>query len=186
MDIEDNDSPVADDEVEPLSFRARTARVLALLAVLVIAGLWGWALFFPPSETPPATLKDRNFPEAAEAICTKAAEQLSIFPKSYATPNPIERAEVVAKTDVILYAMLDQLKGVALPSDANEASNITEWLGDWRIYVGDRETYAAALKNDPDARFYVSVKEKQQITKPIDFFATMNKMYNCVTPDDIE
>ena len=46
MDLEDNDSTVSDDEVEPLSFRARTARVLALLAVLVIVGLWGWALFF--------------------------------------------------------------------------------------------------------------------------------------------
>ena len=34
MDLEDNDSTVSDDEVEPLSFRARTARVLALLAVL--------------------------------------------------------------------------------------------------------------------------------------------------------
>ena len=76
MDLEDNDSTVSDDEVEPLSFRARTARVLALLAVLLIAGLWGWALFFPPSETPPATLKDRSFPEAAEAICTNAAQQL--------------------------------------------------------------------------------------------------------------
>ena len=186
MDLEDNDSTVSDDEVEPLSFRARTARVLALLAVLVIAGLWGWALFFPPSETPPATLKDRSFPEAAEAICTNAAGQVSQFPKAYATPNPIERADVVANSDVILYAMLDQLNAVALPSDANEASNITEWLGDWRTYVGDREAYAAALRSDPDARFYVSVKERQQISKPIDFFATMNKMYNCVTPDDTE
>jgi hypothetical protein len=155
MDLEDNDSTVSDDEAEPLSFRAHTARVLALLAVLVIAGLWGWALFFPPSKTPPATLKDRNFPEAAEGICTNTAEQLSQFPKAFTTPNPIERADVVAKSDVILYSMLDQLDAVALPSDANEASNITEWLGDWRTYVGDREAYAAALRTDPDARFYV-------------------------------
>lgn len=186
MEPDDYDSPVVDDEVEPLSFRARTARVLALLAVLVIVGLWGWALFFPPSDTPPATLKDRTFPDAAEAICTSAAEQLAPLPKSYATKNPIERSEVIAKTDVILNGMLDQLNGVALPADANEASNITEWLADWRTYVGDRATYATALQTDPSARFYVSVKEKQQITKPIDFFATMNKMYNCVTPDDIE
>jgi len=186
MGIDDIDSPVADDEDEPMSFRARTARVLALLAVLLIVVLWSWAIFFPPSETPPATLKDRSFPDAAEAICTNAAAQLSQLPKSYATPNPIERAEVVTKTDVILNAMLDQLNGVTPPADANEASNVAEWLGDWRIYVGDRAAYAKALTSDPNARFYVSLKEKQQITKPIDFFATMNKMYNCVTPDDIE
>jgi len=186
MGIEDIDSPVADDEDEPMSFRARTARVLALLAVVVIVGLWGWALFFPPSEKPPATLKDRTFPDTAEAICTNAAAQLSQLPKSYATPNPIERADVVSKTDVILNDMLDQLNGATPPPDAHEASNVAEWLSDWRTYVGDRAAYSKALTNDPNARFYVSLKEKDQITKPIDFFATMNKMYNCVTPDDIE
>ena len=186
MAIDDVDSPVADDEDEPMSFRARTARVLALLAVLVIVGLWSWALFFPPSEKPPATLKDRSFPDAAETICTNAAARLAQLPKSYATPNPIERADVVTKTDVILNSMLDELSGITPPPDAHEASNVSEWLSDWRTFVGDRATYAKALTSDPNARFYVSLKEKQQITKPIDFFATMNKMYNCVTPDDIE
>ena len=38
---------------------------------------------------------------------------------------------------------------------------------------------------DPKARFYVSTKDKGQVSRPIDFFATFNKMYNCVTPDDI-
>ena len=186
MELAGNDTPLSEDEDEPMSFRARTARVLALLAILLIVGLWGWALFFPPSAPPPATLKDRSFPEAADSICTNAAEQLSKLPKSYATPNPVERSQVITKTDVILSGMLDQLNGITLPADESEASNITEWLGDWRTYVSDRANYAQALLNDPGARFYVSVKEKQQITKPIDFFATMNKMYNCVTPDDIE
>ena len=186
MDLDDNASPVTDDEVEPLSFRAHTARILALLAVLVIMGLWGWALFFPPSDTPPATLKDRTFPDAAETICTNAAAQMAELPKAYATRSPAERAEVIAKTDVILSTMLDNLGAITPPADPNEAANVSEWLGDWRIYVGDRAAYATALLSDPGARFYVSVKEKQQITKPIDFFATMNKMYNCVTPDDIE
>ena len=185
MDIDDAASPVSDEESEPMSFRARTARILALLAVLLIVFLWGWALFFPPSTKAPGTLQDRTFPEAADQICTTAAGELTLLPKAYQTTDPISRSEVITKTDVILYAMLDKLKSIAPPTDTEDGKNISEWLADWRSFVGDRAAYAEALLTNPKARFYVSTKDKGQVTRPIDFFATFNKMYNCVTPDDI-
>jgi len=186
MDINDAASPISGEESEPMSFRARTARILALLAVLVIVFLWGWALFFPPSTKAPGILKDQTFPEAADQICTTAAGELALLPKSYQTTDPISRSEVVTKTDVILNAMLDNLKTIAPPADTSDGKNISEWLADWRSFVGDRAAYADALLVNPKARFYVSLKDKGQVTRPIDFFATFNKMYNCVTPDDIE
>jgi len=169
-----------------MSFRARTASVLALLAVLVIVFLWGWALFFPPSTKAPGTIEDRAFPDAAEQVCSNAAAELAQLPKAFETKSPTDRAAVIAKTDVILSAMLDRLDALPRPADSGDALNINEWIADWRTYVGDRENYARALNADPQARFYVTAKERRQVSEPIDFFATFNKMYNCVTPDDIE
>lgn len=178
---------VSGEAIEPMSFRRRTARILALIAVLVIVFLWGWALFFPPSTKAPGTLTDRTFPDAAEPICTDAAAALAALPAAHDTPDPVSRSQVVSQSDVILNGMLARLDAIAPPADSNhEARNISEWLADWHTFVGDRETYAEALMNDPQARFYVTKKEKRQITAPIDFFATFNQMPNCVTPDDIE
>lgn len=186
MALTDDDRADEHDEDEPLSFRARTARVLALLAILMVMGLWGWALFFPPSTTPPGTLTDRSWPEAAEQVCTNAAAQLAPLPKSFETTTAVARSEVIVKTNVILNSMLDQLAALPPSTDPGDVSDTTEWLADWRTYVGDRAAYATALSQDPSARFYVSLKDKKQVTVPVDFFAKMNKMYNCVTPDDIE
>ena len=60
------------------------------------------------------------------------------------------------------------------------------WLADWRTYVGDRAAYATRLRTDPSTRFYVSIKDKRQISEPIDFFASANLMIACATPSDIE
>ena len=83
--------------------------------------------------------------------------------------------------------MLDELTASAPPAElSNDGRMINEWLADWRTYMGDRERYVDALDADTNARFFVTEKVKgQQITKPIDFFATYNDMPNCVTPGDL-
>ena len=83
--------------------------------------------------------------------------------------------------------MLRRLEATAPAADAsNDGRMINEWLTDWQTYLGDRDRYVDALEADSSARFYVTEKVKgQQITKPIDFFATYNDMPNCVTPGDL-
>lgn len=175
-----------DEDVEPMSFGRRTARVLALLAVLLVIGLWGYALFWPHDTTPPGRLSDPAFGEAAQSICASTAADLATLPRAYATPDPAERAAVVERSDVMLNTMLDRLQAIAPPVDTTDGTWTSEWVADWRTYVGDREAYAARLRTDPTTRFYVTIKEKRQISEPIDFFATANTMPDCVTPDDIE
>jgi len=174
------------EDIEPMSFRQRTARLAAIVGVLLIMAIWGWALFGPHPTKMPGTLADPAFATTGEAICTDAAGELALLPRGYMTTDHAERAAVVRRSDVILTAMLDRLDAAAPDDGTADADMIAEWLGDWRTYVGDRENYATALSSDPMARFYVSVKEKRQVTVPVDFFANANKMYNCVTPDDIE
>lgn len=175
-----------DDELEPMSFGRRTARVLAIAVVVLIVALWSYALFWPHTTTIPGTLSDPAFAEQAQSVCAATAAELATLPPAYVTPTPAERADVVARSDVMLSSMLDRLAAIEPPADTKDGAMVAEWLADWRTYVGDRESYANALRSDASARFYVSKKDRRQVSEPIDFFATANKMYDCVTPGDLD
>lgn len=178
-------TPPADEDFAPLSFRQRTARIAALVVILLIAAMWGWAFFATPRGLPGA-LENRSFPDAAEPICTKAAEQIAALPLAFTTTDHVARADVIAQANSYLSGMLDQLDQIVPSEPADESASIKEWLGDWRVYVSDRTNYAQRLQTDPEARFYVTAKDRRQITQPIDFFAKANLIYNCQVPSDIE
>jgi hypothetical protein len=180
------DGSAGDEDLEPMSFQRRTARVLAVLASLLVAGIWAYALWGPHLVGAPGVLTDKTFPVAAQSICTQSATVISALPPAFASANSGARAEVVTQANVELALMLKRLDAIAPPAaDGKDATMISEWLTDWHTYVGDREAYAVALESDPKARLYVTQKDNQQISKPIDFFATYNKMENCMTPGDL-
>ncbi len=175
-----------DDDLEPMSFKRRTARILALLAGALIVGMWLYAFFGPIPHRAPGVLSDRSFPEAAVPICTQAADVIAALPPAYSTSDPAQRAAVISQANSALTEMLDRLSTVApTPGTSKDADMIAEWLGDWRTYVGDRQRFAETLASDPKARLFVTTKENQQITKPIDFFANINHMLECSTPTDV-
>jgi hypothetical protein len=175
------------EEAQPLSLGSRTARILAVAVMLCIAALWAYTLWGPTKKTPPGLLADSSWSVRAQVTCTGAAAVIDALPEAFTATDATSRAEVITKADDALRRMLDQLGASAPPAEAtNDGRMIGEWLADWRTYLGDRERYVLALEADPDARFYVTEKVKgQQITKPIDFFATYNDMPNCVTPGDL-
>ena len=175
------------DDLEPLSFGRRTARVLAVGVMVCIAALWVYTLWGPTKKTPPGLLADATWAVQAQAICTDAAAELEVLPPAYTAADAPARADVIMTASESLRTMLRRLGASAPAADAsNDGRMINEWLTDWQIYMGDRDRYVAALEADPSARFYVTEKVKgQQITKPIDFFAKYNDMPNCVTPGDL-
>ena len=192
MSVPSNDDAVtvpADgpEELEPMSFGRRTARVLAVLVMLAIAALWSYTLWGPTKKTPPGVLADSSYALTAQGICTTAATALDALPPAYSAPDATSRAEVIAQANGSLRTMLADLRANApAATSGNDGRMIDEWLTDWNTYMGDRERYVTALEADSTARFYVTEKTKgQQITKPIDFFATYNDMTNCVTPGDL-
>ncbi|NCY15954.1 MAG: hypothetical protein EBX39_04145 [Actinobacteria bacterium] len=175
------------EDAQPLTFGSRTARVLAVAVMLCIAALWSYTLWGPTKKTPPGLLADASWAVQAQSTCTRAAAVIDALPAAFTAPDARSRAEVIAQANDALRTMLDDLAASAPPAGAsNDGRMIGEWLADWRTYLGDRDRYVDALDADPDARFYVTEKVKgQQITKPIDFFATYNDMPNCVTPGDL-
>jgi len=174
-----------DEHIEPMSFRRRTAQLLAIGSVVLIAGLWAYALFWPHPTTPPGRLDDPTFADAAAGVCAATDGQLAELPPAWSTPSAPERAAVVGRSVVLLTAMVDELSRLAPPTGTNDGMMVDEWLTDWRTYIADRQSYADRLATDPGARFYESIKSNAQVSRPIDFFAVANRMDDCSTPADL-
>jgi hypothetical protein len=171
--------------------RFRPIHVFYLVVVVGILAMWAYVLGPWASDTAPDALDDTTVGPKAEAICQQADAQLAALPKPFDTPDPSARADVVAKGNAALAAMIDQLAAVPWAPVTDQASSdrdhriYNEWLDDWRTYLGNRNDYVNRLRVDRDARIYVTQKGAKQITDPIDGFARVSGMPSCATPGDI-
>jgi hypothetical protein len=169
---------------------SRVGRTVVIIVVCALVSMWGYVLYlaFGPGRQPPIDrLDDPAFAEAAEERCAATLEEVDRLPVASASHTAAERADVLARANGVYAAMLDDLDDLeTLAPAGDQRRRANEWLGDWRTYLGDRETYADALRTDPDARLLVSAKpgEGQQITGWIDEFAKANRMPSCVSPTD--
>jgi hypothetical protein len=177
-------------EVESAGWRWTPMRLVLAAVVVALVSMWGYVLFlaFGPGREPPIDrLDDPAFAEAGEQRCAEAVEQVEALPAASEAADAAERADVLTAADGIFEDMLDDLDGmVGLAPPGDQRRRATEWLADWRTYLGDRQAYAQALRTDPGARLLVSEKpgEGRQITGWIDEFAAANRMPSCVTPTD--
>jgi len=186
----DPTAPLDTTPLDPLpptrSWWDRTWRIALGVGCLLMVVMWAGIFLGLFDKTAPGTLADKTFGQQAQPICAATKQQLGALPKAFETTDHVDRAKVVAQTNVDLRAMIDQLKGIA-PTADRDGRMTQEWLADWSTYVGNREDYAARLGNDETARFYESPKSSntEQISKPIDRFAYVNKMPSCDTPADM-
>src|SRR5690606_40283204 len=123
---------------------------LGLGAVGVARGsMGGYVVYlaFGPGRRPPLDrLDDPAFAEAAEERCAEALERIEELPVASATPDPVERAEVLDAANAAYEAMLDDLDRLTrLVPDPEQRGYAEEWLADWRLHLNDRREYADAL-----------------------------------------
>ena len=135
---------------------------------------------------------DGTFPTAAEETCSVAIAEIDTLPRAEATDDPIERADVLDNANAALATMLVQLQPIVPdePPLAQEAKWLEweamgEWLEDWDLHLQDRQDYAAALREDPKARFTETAKANRQVSRAIDGYAQVNRMPSCETPGDV-
>jgi hypothetical protein len=184
------DVPTGDDDGAG-GRRWTPVRLLLAMIVVALVGMWVYVLFLAigPGRQPPIDrLDDPAFAEAGEARCAEAVAEVDELPAANTAGSAAERAEVVAVANGVFEDMLDDLDGMAdLAPAGDQRRRATEWLADWRTYLGDRAAYADALRADPGARLLVSEKpgEGRHITGWIDEFAKANRMPSCVTPTDV-
>lgn len=161
-------------------------RIVVTLLVVGMVAMWVYVLYLafgPGRQAPPDRLDDPAFAGAAQARCSSALDEVAALPRAVDARSAAERAGVVAKANASFAAMLDDLAAMAPAGDDGEL--VEEWLADWRTYLGDREAYVVALRDDPDAQLLISPKDNDQITEHLDAFAADNRMPSCGTPIDV-
>ncbi len=166
--------------------RRRAGRWLLTAVVMGLLAMWGYVLYLaigPGRQPPPDRLEDPTFAIEAQAECEAAHADVARLPRAVEAADAEERADSIEEADDRFARMLDDLAALAPPGE--EGAIVTEWLADWRTYLGDREAYAEALRTDPDAQLLVTAKDRDQITDHLDAFAADNRMPACATPIDV-
>lgn len=172
--------------VDPGSRRWTTGRVIVLILVVAMVGMWVYVLYLafgPGRQPPPDRLDDPGFAAAAQERCATALDEIAALPRAVDAATADERADVVEDANRHLDEMLDDLD--AMVPGGEDGGLVSEWLADWRTYLADREAYVLALRSDPDAQLLVSAKDRDQVTEYIDAFARDNRMISCGTPLDV-
>jgi hypothetical protein len=169
----------------PARTRAQTiARVTVIAIILGSALLWIYVLTRSPGR-PFGELDDPTVAAAAEPICARSATEIAQLPQAFEVKTADERADSIDQATAILDGMLGELEPLTPAPGTRDGDMFSEWLDDWRTYLGNRADYADRLREDPNARFYVAEKDARQITEPIDRFAKINLMASCATPREV-
>jgi hypothetical protein len=163
--------------------RRRVVRLTLGAVVLMLVAVWGYALY-QGNQPLPDRMDDAQVAMQAEQICSVAVATNKALPPAYEAKSADERADVLDQSDVTLTAMVDQLDALK-PTTARDIGMWTKWVADWRTYLGDRARFIAGLRVDPNTRFNVTMKDKDQVTEPIDRFSRSNQMLSCATPQDL-
>jgi hypothetical protein len=159
------------------------------MAFVVMAGFWAWIFMYQlqnkGEDDMPDRLDDLAWTAEADEICAATNDSVAELPSAQSTDTAAERADVIEQATAEFDLMLVELEALAPTGASRDAANTALWLDDYRIFLGDRLDYAAALRTDPDARFLVTEKYGSHITKPIDRFARVNEMEACMSPGDV-
>ena len=161
-------------------------RVVVVIVVVALVAMWAYVLYLafgPGRQPPPDRLADPAFGRQAQATCEAALADVAALPPAVQAESAVERADIVAQANARFATMLDEIEPLAPGGEDGEI--VAAWIADWRTYLGDREAYADALRTDPEARLYVTAKDREQVTEYIDAFAADNRMPACGTPIDV-
>ncbi len=174
-----------DEDVARRGAAATVGRVLVVVIVLGSLLLWVYVFSGVARKDPPNTLDDAAFGVAAEPICAEAAATLATLPRAEDSTSAAQRADVIDDANGTLTEMVDRLDELEV-STARDREMTDEWISDWRTFIDDRADFAARLREDDMARFYVTEKPgRLQVTKAIDDLAEVNDMPSCVDPGDV-
>jgi hypothetical protein len=183
--VEPAGDPPTDSSSAPVRRRPRLARWAAVAVCVAILALWAFVYVWAARQKPVDRLASPTFGQKAEKICAATLTRLRDLPPAGSSKTNVARAGVVDQSNVELGSMLSRLADAA-PTTSHDGRMVREWLADYHTYLSNRVDYADRLRTDPSARFYETEKQPgEQITIPIDTFATANDMDSCTAPEDL-
>jgi hypothetical protein len=133
--------------------RSRLLRVSLLVALVVLIGLWAYALVYSVVRRDPERLSSAERTEVVQA-CKDATKRMLALP---VVPNPPTNATVAARataeTDA-LERMVTKVRTIH-PDRSAAATALTAWLHDWDRLLDARRTYADEVRTDRGAQIVV-------------------------------
>lgn len=166
----------------------RTSRPLRIFLTVVVLGLvsmWVYVLYLaigPGRADSPDKLAEPDFARSAQHRCDQAQDVIATLQPAAMAPDSVARADTLDVANDELTDMVADL--YAFVPGGDDGKIVREWLADWETYLGDRRSYATALRTDRHARLLVSPKEGSQVTEFLDQFSKDNDMPACSTPTD--
>lgn len=147
---------------------------------------WLWIFSGAPKRSNPDRLADRAYVEQTHERCRELRTALDRLPGADEAKDATARADVLDQANILVSAMVDEIEADG-PTAGDDGQRLRGWFGDWRVYLGDREAYAEALRRDPEARMTMSENAAfgDGVDKTIEVFADVNDMPDCATPGDV-
>ena len=150
--------------------------------------MWIYGLFFASKEVV-NRVNDDQWRAQSEEICRVAEHERELLIDlrlvGESGPNALaERADLVdLATDTLENAVNSIAK---LPvADAKGAAIVPLWLADYRIYIADRRSYTALLRNGVNEPFAESPVDQIPLSEKLSTFASENQLTSCKPPIDL-
>jgi hypothetical protein len=162
--------------------RSRWPRLLAGLAIALIAAMWLYAWLPFPRPRPADVLDDGGFAAAAEPMCAATIAELQRLPLVTQDSPPDQLAAVVARANDELRAMLTELESLPRP-DGRDGELLGQFLADWHVHLADRDAWVDRLRSGDDGPFTETViRNGDGASGYLAEFAQVNDMASCGAP----
>src|SRR5687768_9302868 len=174
----DTAPPDDDDGARP----SRWPRRFAALAIAAIAAMWLYAWLPLPKPRPADVLDDPGFAAAAEPICAETIDRLGRLPLVTQDSPPDKLADVVARSNVELRAMVQSISALPRPG-GRDGDLLDRFFADWDTHLADREAWVDRLRSGDTRPFTETViRNGDGASGYLAEFAEVNDMTSCGAP----
>ena len=166
--------------------RRRVRRDILVGVLIVVAGLWGYAIWYSVARPSPESL-DGSAKTAVTNACTDARAKLRALPDLAKGATAANDVRLVRQENEIFHAMADRIDQVS-PNGTDAHKALDAWVADWRKVIEARAQFANDLETDGKARLRipaVNAGSVQPITDRMDTYA-MNRGLDVCRPQALQ
>jgi hypothetical protein len=165
--------------------------VLIGIALIAIAAMWIYAFFFADVKSTDI-MPDKAWVARTEATCAAVKPKIASVPAANSFKNVTprsealrQRADVADQVTGFLRELVATLKADK-PADAASQNLANLWLGEYEVYIRDRDAHVAQFRAGNDPPFSETPNDKGA-PGPIrmDTFVRLNRMPSCQVPLDL-
>jgi hypothetical protein len=172
-------APAGDLDVEPERTRSRRLRIALVAALVVLIGIWAYALVYSLFRRDPERFTAAERSAVLEA-CETAFDDLHDLPPI--DPPPTNESVAVRATSEtrVFEQMLDRMRAVE-PERRDAAIALHAWLDDWEQLLDARRQYAQEVRTDRNAELLVPVDAGSPIFVRMNNYAESKGLAPCKT-----